>query len=51
MLAKKKNKVEVVILTSEISNIENIDIKKYNKENPILKVPKTNKFHDRFFRK
>lgn len=48
MLAKKKNNVEVVILTSNKSNIENLDIKKFNKEYPILKVAKTNKFHDRF---
>ena len=48
MLAKKKNNVEVVILTSDKSNIENIDVKKFNKEYPVLKVAKTNKFHDRF---
>lgn len=48
MLAKKKNNVEVVILTSDKSNIDNLDIKKFNKEYPILKVAKTNKFHDRF---
>ena len=48
MLSKKKNGVEVVILTSDNSNIENLDIKKFNKEYPILKVSKTNKFHDRF---
>ena len=48
MLAKKKNNVEVVILTSDKSNIENLDIKKFNKEYPVLKVAKTNKFHDRF---
>lgn len=48
MLSKKKNNVEVVILTSDKSNIENLDIKKFNKEYPILKVAKTNKFHDRF---
>ena len=48
MLAKKKNNVEVVILTSDKSNIENLDIQKFNKEYPILKVAKTNKFHDRF---
>ncbi len=48
MLAKKKNNVEVVILTSDKSNIQNIDIQKFNKEYPILKVAKTNKFHDRF---
>ena len=48
MLAKKKNNVETVILISDKSNIENLDIKKFNKEYPILKVAKTNKFHDRF---
>ena len=48
MLAKKKNNVEVVILTSDKTNIQNIDIQKFNKEYPILKVAKTNKFHDRF---
>ena len=48
MLAKKKKHVEVVILTSDKTNIQNIDIQKFNKEYPILKVSKTNKFHDRF---
>jgi len=48
MLTKKKNNVEVVILTSDKSNIQNIDIQKFNKEYPILKLAKTNKFHDRF---
>ena len=48
MLTKKNKNVEVVILTSEKSNIEKIDIQKFNKEYPILKVAKTNKFHDRF---
>lgn len=48
MLAKKKKDVEVAILTSDKSNIDNLDIKKFNKEYPILKVAKTNKFHDRF---
>ena len=48
MLTKKKNNVEVVILTSNKSNIQNIDIQKLNKEYPILKIAKTNKFHDRF---
>ena len=36
MLAKKKNNVEVVILTSDKSNIENLDVKKFNKEYPVL---------------
>ena len=48
MLIKKNKNVEVVILTSEKSNIEKIDIQKFNKEYPMLKVAKTNKFHDRF---
>ncbi len=48
MLTKKKNNVEVVILTSNKNNIQNIDIQKFNKEYPILKIVKTNKFHDRF---
>ena len=48
MLIKKNKNVEVVILTSEKSNIEKIDIQKFNKEYPVLKVAKTNKFQDRF---
>ncbi len=48
MLAKKKNNVEVVILTSIKSNIQNLDVQKFNKEYPALKISKTNKFHDRF---
>ncbi len=48
MLTKKNKNIEVVILTSEKSNIQKIDIQKFNKEYPILKVAKTNKFHDRF---
>jgi len=48
MLTKKNKNVEVVILTSTKSNIQNLDIQKFNKEFPILKVAKTNKFHDRF---
>ena len=48
MLAKKKSNTEVVILTSDKSNIDAIDIKKFNMEYPILKVAKTNRFHDRF---
>lgn len=48
ILTKKKKNVEVVILTSNKSNIERLDIQKFNKEYPVLKVAKTNKFHDRF---
>lgn len=48
MLTKKNKNVEVIILTSDKSNIQQIDIQKFNKEYPILKLAKTNKFHDRF---
>ena len=48
MFTKKNKNVEVVILTSEKSNIQKIDIQKFNKEYPIIKVARTNKFHDRF---
>ena len=48
MLTKKNKNVEVVIITSDKSNLLNLDIQKFNKEYPILKVAKTNKFHDRF---
>ena len=48
MLTKKNNNVEVVILTSDKSNIQKIYIQKFNKEYPLLKIGKTNKFHDRF---
>ena len=48
MLAKKNKNVEVVILTSEKSNISKLDIQKFNKEYYNLKVAKTDKFHDRF---
>ena len=48
MLAKKKANVEVVIITSSNSNISQLDIQKFNKEYPTLKLAKSNKFHDRF---
>ena len=48
MLSKKNKNVEVVLLTSNNSNISNLDIQKFNKEYPTLKISKTNKFHDRF---
>ena len=48
MLSKRKDNVEIVILTSNKSNINNIDIQKFNKQYPTLKVAKTDKFHDRF---
>lgn len=48
MLSKKNKNVEVVILTSQNSNISKLDINKFNKQYPTLKVARTNKFHDRF---
>lgn len=48
MLSKKKKGVDVVILTSNNSNIIKLDLQKFNKEYPTLKVARTNKFHDRF---
>lgn len=48
MLSKKNKNVEVVILTSQNSNISKLDINKFNKQYPILKIAITNKFHDRF---
>ena len=48
MLSKKNDNVEVVILTSDKSKILKLDIQKFNKEYPVLKVVKTDKFHDRF---
>lgn len=48
MLQKKNKNVEAIILTSEKSNISKLDIQKFNKQYPILKLGYTNKFHDRF---
>ena len=48
ILVKKNKNVEVVILTSKKSNISKLNIQQFNKEYPILKVAKTDKFHDRF---
>lgn len=48
MLSKKNKDVEVIILTSQNSNISKLDINKFNKQYPALKVAKTDKFHDRF---
>ena len=38
MLSKKNKDVEVVILTSTKSNIQNLDVQKFNKEYPSLKL-------------
>ena len=48
MLSKKQKNVEVVILTSDKSNISKLDVQKFNKEYPTLKIAKSDKFHDRF---
>lgn len=48
MLSKKNQKVEVVILTLQNSKLNKLDITKFNKKYPVLKLAYTNKFHDRF---
>lgn len=48
MLSKKNKDVEVVILTSQNANLNKLDINKFNKQYPILKIAKINRFHDRF---
>ncbi len=48
MLAKKNKDAEVVILTSQNSNIKKLDIQKFNKQYGVLKLAYTNKFHDIF---
>lgn len=48
MMQKKNKDVEIVILTSEKSKLTNLDIKKFNEQYGVLKVVKTDKFHDRF---
>ncbi len=48
MLSKKENNVEVVILTSSNTTISKLDVTKFNKQYPTLKVATTNNFHDRF---
>ena len=48
MLSKKNKDVEVTIITSIKSEINTLDINKFNKQYPNLKLLKTEKFHDRF---
>lgn len=48
MLSKKNKEVEVIILTSQNCDISRLDINKFNKQYPILKIARSNKFHDRF---
>ena len=48
ILQKKNKDVEVVILTSQNSDLTKLDVQKFNKQYPTLKIARTNKFHDRF---
>jgi len=48
MLAKKALNVEVVILTSPNCNLTKLDINKFNKQYPTLKIARSTRFHDRF---
>ena len=48
MLSKKENNVEAVILTSSNTKISKLDVTKFNKQYPTLKVATTNNFLDRF---
>ena len=48
MLSKKNKYVEVIILTSQNCDISKLDINKFNKQYPTLKIARSNKFHDRF---
>lgn len=48
MFAKKNKNVEAILVTTDKSNIQELDIQKFNKVYPELRVLRTNKFHDRF---
>lgn len=48
MLQKKNKYVEVVILTIQNNSLTKLDVQKFNKQYPTLKIAYTNKFHDRF---
>ena len=48
MLSKKNRNVEVIIFTLQNTSLNKLDINKFNKQYPTLKVAYTNKFHDRF---
>ena len=48
MISKKNKNVDVIIVTSQNNNLIKLDIHKFNKQYPTLKVIRTNKFHDRF---
>ena len=38
----------MVGVDGSVCPISNLDIQKFNKEYPVLKIARTNKFHDRF---
>ena len=48
MLQKKNKNVEVILLTSQNCSLTKLDIRKFNEQYPVLKIARTNKFHDRF---
>ena len=48
MLQKKNKNVQVIILTSRNCNLTKLDIKKFNEQYGVLKIARTDKFHDRF---
>ena len=48
LLAKKKAKVNVVIITSTNSKLSKLDIDKFNEQYPRLEVKFSNEYHDRF---
>ena len=48
ILQKKNKNVEVIILTIQNNKLTKLDIQKFNKQYPTLKIVYTNKFHDRF---
>ncbi len=48
MLSKKNENIEVAILTSQNCNLNKLDISKFNKQYPRLKLSYIKKFHDRF---
>ncbi|MCM1053224.1 MAG: hypothetical protein NC483_04555 [Ruminococcus sp.] len=48
MFGKKKKDVKVILITSNNTKINNIDIEKFNKEYTKLEIRKSTKYHDRF---
>jgi hypothetical protein len=48
LLSKKKENVNVLIITSDASNILKLDVKKFNEQYPKITLELDNTFHDRF---